>query len=66
LDKKRRTIVKAITFRLLATLTTMVVVFLITGDFALANIVGGIDLISKLLLYYFHERAWEKIRWGKK
>jgi len=66
MDKRTRSIVKAITFRILATATTMIMVFWLTGDLALANIVGGIDLVSKLVLYYLHERAWEKIKWGLK
>jgi uncharacterized membrane protein len=64
-DKKRRTIIKTITFRIVATLATMAIVFLMTGNLALANTVGLIDLVSKLLIYYLHERVWERVSWGK-
>lgn len=64
-DKKRRTILKSITFRIVATIATVVIVYLLTGNLALANTIGLIDLVSKLLIYYLHERAWEAVSWGK-
>ena len=65
INKKRRSVVKAITFRLLATATTMILVYLITGDFALANIIGVLDITTKIVLYYAHDRVWERIKWGR-
>ncbi|MEK6963208.1 MAG: DUF2061 domain-containing protein [Nanoarchaeota archaeon] len=64
MESRRRTFVKGITFRVLATLATFVVVFSFTGNLGLAGAVGGIDAISKFTLYYFHERAWNKSSWG--
>ena len=64
-NKRRRSIVKAITFRLLATATTMILVYFITGDLALANAIGVLDLTTKIVLYYAHDRIWERIKWGK-
>jgi len=64
-DKRRRTILKSFSFRILATITTMVLVFVFTGDFTIALSIGVIEFIAKLLLYYFHERVWEKVIWGK-
>jgi uncharacterized membrane protein len=66
MENKKRSILKAITFRIVATLTTIVLVLIFTHDLALANAIGAIDLISKLLLYYLHERTWENIKWGRK
>lgn len=59
-----RTFVKSITFRILATITTFAVVLYFTGSFGIAGTIGGIDAVSKLGLYYFHERAWDKCHWG--
>jgi uncharacterized membrane protein len=64
-DKKRRTIIKSITFRIVATIATVLIVYFATGNLALANTIGVIDLVSKLLIYYLHERAWERVSWGK-
>jgi len=60
-----RSFFKGITWRIIATLTTMILVFIFTGDFALTLGVGFFDIISKLIFYYFHERIWDRIRWGR-
>ncbi|GAG14196.1 unnamed protein product [marine sediment metagenome] len=66
MDIRKKSIVKAITWRAIATITTMTIVFIVTGKLALAGVVGGFDLTIKLILYYLHERAWNKVSWGKK
>jgi uncharacterized membrane protein len=52
-------------WRIVATLTTMGIVFVITRKFVLMLEVGLLDIIAKLIFYYLHERAWGKIKWGK-
>ncbi|MFA5887838.1 MAG: DUF2061 domain-containing protein [Candidatus Nanoarchaeia archaeon] len=64
-ESRRRSIAKAITFRIIATLVTAALVFILTGDWRVTGIVGAVDALSKILLYYFHERAWERVHWGK-
>ncbi|MEH6535355.1 MAG: DUF2061 domain-containing protein [Psychroserpens sp.] len=64
-EKIKRTLVKTISWRVLGTIATIVISYLITGTLALAFSIGFIELISKLVLYYFHERTWNKIKWGK-
>jgi uncharacterized membrane protein len=64
MDTQARSIAKAVSFRMIATLSTMIVIYAITGSLALANIVGAIDFVTKIIIYYFHERLWEKISWG--
>ncbi len=59
-----RTFIKSITFRVLATITTVALVFYFTGNVAIAGTIGGIDAVSKFGLYYFHERAWDRCLWG--
>jgi len=63
--RRKRSILKAITFRIIATITTILLVLLFTGNWALANTVGALDLVSKLGLYYVHERLWLRVPWGK-
>ncbi len=53
-------VVKAFTWRAIATTTTTVIVLWRSGHVALAVEVGIIDVISKLILYYLHERGWIK------
>ena len=60
-----RSFFKGMTWRIIATLTTMVLVFIFTGNFVLTLGVGFFEIISKLIFYYFHERIWNRIRWGK-
>lgn len=53
---------KAITWRIIASLTTMGLVYLTTGNFILTLLVGIPETILKILFYVLHEMAWE--RWG--
>ncbi len=64
-DSHTRSIVKGIVWRALASLTTVLIVFLFTNDKLVAIEVGGIEVIAKLLLYYGHERIWNLIKWGR-
>ncbi len=57
--------VKSVTFRISATVTTFLLVFFTTGEVALAFQIGLIEFIAKLFLYYSHERAWNFVGWGK-
>lgn len=65
-ESNGRSIVKTISWRLLATLTTAAIVYAFTGKLNIALAVGGIEVVLKLVLYYFHERTWNKISYGKK
>jgi uncharacterized membrane protein len=65
-DNKWRSVAKTISWRLVGTIDTIIISWLITGTIRLALSIGFVELISKMLLYYFHERTWNKIKWGKK
>jgi uncharacterized membrane protein len=64
-EKPYRSILKAISWRTLGTLDTIIVSFFITGSLKMAASIGAVELVTKMLLYYFHERAWNKISLGK-
>ena len=66
MDTHKRSIIKTITFRIIATITTMALILIFTKDWGLAGLVGVLDLVSKLVIYYTHERVWGKISWGKR
>ena len=61
----RRSAVKTISWRVIGTLDTVLISWYITGTMTLALSIGGIELVSKMILYFFHERAWNNIKWGK-
>ncbi len=61
----KRSIVKTISWRVVGTLATVAISYFITGTLALAFSIGGIELVSKMVLYFFHERTWNNIKWGK-
>jgi len=64
-NKKSRSFVKAISWRVSATLTTAIVVFIFTQKFDLLIKVGLVEASIKFGIYYLHERVWQKIKWGK-
>jgi uncharacterized membrane protein len=64
-EKPLRSIAKALSWRLVGTLDTLIVSYVLTGKIALAASIASIDFITKLILYFFHERAWNKVKWGK-
>jgi len=63
-DGRRRSATKTATWRVLASADTMVLGFVFTGSLATAISIGGFEVITKLVLYFFHERYWARIRWG--
>ena len=64
-EKPTRSIVKSISWRVIGTLDTIIISWIITGTLTLAFSIGFVELISKMVLYFFHERMWNKIQWGK-
>ena len=61
----KRSIVKTVSWRVVGTITTVTISYILTGTLALAFSIGRIELISKMVLYFFHERTWNNIKWGK-
>jgi uncharacterized membrane protein len=57
-----RSLAKALTWRVTATLTTAVIAYIVTGELGTAALIGGIEFILKFFIYYGHERAWTLIR----
>ncbi|NJM25289.1 MAG: DUF2061 domain-containing protein [Bacteroidia bacterium] len=53
---------KALSWRILGTVDTWLISYVITGETTLAFSIASFEVITKTLLYYFHERAWEKVR----
>jgi len=56
----KRHILKTITWRVIGTLDTMIISWAITGSWQWGLAIGGIEVFTKMILYYIHERAWYK------
>ena len=63
-DGRRRSATKTATWRVLASADTMVLGLVFTGSLATAISIGGFEVITKLVRYFFHERYWARVRWG--
>lgn len=64
-DSHSRSIVKALSWRVLATAITVSVVLIITGKIRLAAEIGLLDTLIKLGVYYLHERIWNRVPYGR-
>ncbi len=64
-EKAYRSLLKTISWRLTGTIDTFIVSYLVTGKIGLAASISVVEVFTKLILYYFHERIWNKIKLGK-
>ena len=60
-----RSLAKAASWRVTGTIDTFIISFILTGRMAVAGSIAGTELATKIGLYYFHERIWGLIRWGR-
>ena len=63
---KKRTILKTLSWRVVGTLDTMALGWFITGDPTVGLKIGALELVTKFILYYLHERIWLKSKYGMK
>lgn len=64
-ESPKRSIAKSISWRAIGTLDTIIISWIITGTLTLAFSIGVVELVTKMVLYFFHERIWNTISWGK-
>jgi len=63
----KRHLAKTITWRILGTIDTMLLGWLVTGNLKIGITIGGFEVVTKMILYFFHERVWYKyINFGLK
>ena len=62
----KRSITKAVSWRITGTLDTFIISFIITGKIVVAGSIAGTELLTKFVLYYAHERVWARINWGRR
>jgi uncharacterized membrane protein len=65
-ERRYRSITKAISWRVTGTIDTFIISFLVTGKPKFALAISGIEVFTKIFLYYFHERLWNRLSFGRK
>lgn len=59
-------LIKGITWRIVGTIDTIMIAWLVTGKIHMAVSIGSVEVFTKILLYYLHDRAWELAKNRKK
>lgn len=62
---KQRSALKAITWRIIGTADTFIISWAITKEPITAGAIASFEVFTKTILYYFHERGWNKVKWGR-
>ena len=70
IDKKasttvRRSLAKTVSWRTLGSLDTLLLGYIFTGSLKIAGSIASAEVLTKIVLYYFHERGWAHVRWGR-
>lgn len=66
MDNKLRSLLKTISWRITGTLCTFLISLAILGDIKTSSAIAIIQLTFNSIIFYFHERAWNLVKWGKK
>lgn len=64
-EKVKRSLAKTISWRVIGTLDTLILSWIIIGEVKTAAAIASVEFVSKMILYFFHERAWNNIKWGR-
>jgi uncharacterized membrane protein len=65
MEKRLRSILKAVSWRIVATLTTIVLAFVLTGNLVVSASLGALEVTVKIVVYYLHERLWNLTSFGR-
>jgi len=60
-ESRKRSLAKGVTWRVVATTTTVTIAYMITGEVDAALQIGFIEIFAKFAIYYLHERAWARV-----
>ncbi len=63
-ESRLRSVLKGVSWRIVGTVDTVIISWLVTGSVAFAATIGTTEVITKMVLYYMHERAWQMIPRG--
>ena len=65
-DSRKRSVFKALTWRGVATADTFLISYLVTDNLVWAGTIAGVEVATKVFIYYLHERAWAFAGWGRR
>jgi uncharacterized membrane protein len=61
----KRSLTKTVSWRIIGSIDTMIITYIVTGNWKFGLAVGSVEVVTKIVLYYIHERAWQRIKWGR-
>ena len=61
-----RSLAKAVSWRAVGTFDTFVISFFVTGKVSLAGTIAAVEVMTKIMIYYLHERVWAAVPWGRR
>jgi len=64
-ETRKRSMAKSLVWRLICIIVIIIVSFLLTGKWDVAVAIGSIYNVTTMVLYYFHERTWNRVSWGR-
>ena len=65
-DQPKRSLAKTISWRCTGSFSTFVISYMVSGNFIIAGSIALIQVTANTVLYYIHERLWDRIGWGRK
>lgn len=65
MDTGVRSLAKAVSWRITGSIDTFIISWIITGQALIASGIAFTELLTKVVLYWLHERVWNRIQWGK-
>jgi adenylylsulfate kinase len=65
IETRKRSLIKSVTWRVICVITSIVTAYFLTGKLDVSVAIGTIYNAITMFLYYFHERSWNKLEWGK-
>ncbi|MBS1855580.1 MAG: DUF2061 domain-containing protein [Acidobacteria bacterium] len=65
MESQSRSIAKAVSYRILGSATTALIVYVLTGKATLSMGAGAADIVLKIGAYFVHERIWDRINYGR-
>ena len=61
-DSNLKSLAKTISWRIVGTIDTIIISYIITGETSMALSIGSVEVVSKMILYYLHERVWSGVK----
>jgi uncharacterized membrane protein len=65
IESHPRSFVKAVSWRVLGSIDTFIWSLIMTGSLKVAGSIAVFEVLSKIFLFYFHERLWDLVPWGR-